>query len=124
VGRCAVSVEHASDSFCERIPFAWVVIYAMDYVGIDAKQVGILTTIEMLTATLCIIPASHFADKWARTVRLRHLHHVHSLVALWVSSSFALVMLAFAIRGLKEFEPPRARRSLVTIATRSDAAND
>ena len=52
--------------FCERIPFAWVVIYAMDYVGTDAKQVGLLTTIEMLAATLCIIPASHFADKYGR----------------------------------------------------------
>src|SRR5450432_787837 len=50
--------------FCERIPFAWVVIYAMDYIGIDAKQVGLLVTIEVLTATLCIIPASHFADKY------------------------------------------------------------
>src|SRR6478735_1485617 len=30
--------------FCERIPFAWVVIYAMDYVGVNAKEVGILTS--------------------------------------------------------------------------------
>jgi len=91
--------------FCERIPFAWVVIYAMDYVGIDAKQVGILTTIEMLTATLCIIPASHFADKYGREpfVFVTFIMFTLFPVALWVSSSFALLMLAFAIRGLKEF---------------------
>src|SRR5438309_10573522 len=52
--------------FCERIPFAWVVIFAMDYVGATAKQVGLLTTIEMLTAAICIIPASHYADKYGR----------------------------------------------------------
>ena len=52
--------------FCERIPFAWVVIYAMDNIGVSAKQIGILTTVEMLAATLCIIPASHFADKHGR----------------------------------------------------------
>ena len=91
--------------FCERIPFAWVVIYAMDYVGIDAKQVGILTTIEMLTATLCIIPASHFADRYGREpfVFVTFIMFTLFPMALWFSTSFALLMLAFAIRGLKEF---------------------
>ena len=64
--------------FCERIPYAWVVIYAMDDIGVSAKQVGILTTVEMLAATLCIIPASHFADKHGREpfilVTFRFLH--------------------------------------------------
>src|SRR5205814_6208469 len=52
--------------FCERLPYAWVVIFAMDYIGVSAKQVGMLTTVEMLAATLCIIPASHFADRHGR----------------------------------------------------------
>src|SRR5207237_1246478 len=52
--------------FCERIPFAWVVIFAMDYAGASGEQVGLLTTIEVLVATLCIIPSSHFADKQQR----------------------------------------------------------
>src|SRR5262249_34847328 len=52
--------------FCERIPYAWVVIFAMDYIGMSGQQVGVLTAIEMLTATLCIIPTSHFADKFRR----------------------------------------------------------
>src|SRR5499425_190596 len=46
--------------FCERIPYAWVVIFAMDYIGVSGRKVGVLTTIEMLSATLCIIPASHY----------------------------------------------------------------
>src|ERR1700682_3244950 len=37
--------------FCERIPYAWVVIFAMDYIGVTGKQVGILTSVEMLAAT-------------------------------------------------------------------------
>src|SRR3982075_1956414 len=52
--------------FCERIPYAWAVIFAMDYIGMSAKQVGVLTMIEVLMASLCIIPASHFADKYRR----------------------------------------------------------
>ena len=91
--------------FCERIPFAWVVIYAMDYVGTDAKQIGLLTTVEMLTATLCIIPASHFADKYGREpfVFVTFIMFTLFPVALWISGSFAMLALAFAIRGLKEF---------------------
>src|SRR5881409_3673058 len=49
--------------FCERVPYAWVVIFAMDYIGVSGRQVGILTAIEMLAATICIIPASHYADR-------------------------------------------------------------
>lgn len=91
--------------FCERIPFAWVVIYAMDDVGADAKQVGLLVTIEVLAATLCIIPASHFADKYGREpfVFVTFIMFTLFPIALWFSGSFALLALAFAIRGLKEF---------------------
>jgi len=96
--------------FCERLPFAWVVIYAMDYVGADAKQVGLLITIEVLTATLCIIPVSHFADKYGREPFVLVTFMMFSLfpIALWLSGNFALLAVAFAIRGLKEFgDTPR-----------------
>lgn len=91
--------------FCERIPFAWVVIYAMDHIGVSAKQFGILTTVEMLTATLCIIPASHFADKNRREPFILATFVFFTLfpLALWISGSFAMLLVAFAIRGLKEF---------------------
>src|ERR1700720_1206779 len=52
--------------FCERIPYPWVIIFAMDYIGMSAKEVGVLTVIEVLVASLCIIPASHYADKTQR----------------------------------------------------------
>jgi MFS family permease len=91
--------------FCERIPYAWVVIYAMDQIGVSAKQVGILTTVEVLVATVCIIPASHFADKYGREPFILATFAFFTLfpLALWISGSFALLVLAFAIRGLKEF---------------------
>jgi MFS family permease len=91
--------------FCERIPFAWVVIYAMDYVGVNAKEVGILTSVEVIVASLCIIPASHFADKHGREPFVLATFGFFTLfpVALWFSGSFAMLVVAFAIRGLKEF---------------------
>jgi MFS family permease len=91
--------------FCERIPFAWVVIYAMDYVGVNAKEVGILTSVEVIVASVCIIPASHFADKHGREPFVLATFGFFTLfpLALWLSNSFMLLVVAFAIRGLKEF---------------------
>src|SRR5436309_292879 len=91
--------------FCERIPFAWVVIYAMDYVGVNAKEIGILTTIEVVVASACIIPVSHFADKHGREPFVLATFGFFTLfpVALWLSGSFAMLVVAFSIRGLKAF---------------------
>ncbi len=91
--------------FCERIPYAWVVIFAMDYIGVSAKQVGVLTTVEMLAATLCIIPASHFADRHGREpfVIVTFIMFTLFPISLLVSRSFSTLVIAFMIRGFKEF---------------------
>lgn len=91
--------------FCERIPYAWVVIFAMDYIGVSAKEVGVLTTVEMLTAVLCIIPASHYADRYGREpfVIVTFIMFTLFPISLLVSRSFFALLVAFAIRGFKEF---------------------
>ena len=91
--------------FCERIPYAWVVIFAMDYIGMSGEQVGVLTAIEMLTATLCIIPSSHFADKHRREPFVIATFVMFTLfpISLLMSRSFSALVIAFTIRGLKEF---------------------
>jgi MFS family permease len=91
--------------FCERIPYTWVVIFAMDYIGVSAKQIGVLTTVEMLAATLCIIPASHFADRHGREpfVIVTFIMFTLFPISLLVSRSFSALVIAFMIRGFKEF---------------------
>ena len=91
--------------FCERIPYAWVVIFAMDYLGMSGKQVGVLTSVEMMAAILCIIPAAHYADKYGRErfVIVTFIMFTLFPLALLVSRSFVALMIAFMIRGFKEF---------------------
>jgi MFS family permease len=91
--------------FCERIPYAWVVIFAMDYIGVSAKEIGILTSVEMLAAILCIIPASHYADRYGREpfVIVTFIMFTLFPISLLVSRSFSALLIAFAIRGFKEF---------------------
>jgi len=91
--------------FCERIPYAWAIIFAMDYIGMDAKEVGVLTVIEVLVASLCIIPASHFADRTQREpfVLVTFIMFTLFPISLMLSRNFGMLAVAFAIRGLKEF---------------------
>src|SRR5881397_317013 len=91
--------------FCERVPYAWVVIFAMDYIGVSGRQVGILTAIEMLASMLCIIPAAHYADRYRREPFVIVTFVMFTLfpISLLMARSFPALVIAFSIRGLKEF---------------------
>ena len=100
--------------FCERIPYAWAVIYAMDSAGMTATQVGVLTAIEVATSVLCLIPAAYLADKYGREpfVIATFVFFTAFPLALLAAHDFAWLSLAFATRGLKEFGEP-ARKALI-----------
>ncbi|MDB6065178.1 MAG: hypothetical protein JWR26_1386 [Pedosphaera sp.] len=100
--------------FCERIPFVWVILWAMNHGRINAQQWGILVTIEMVTAMLCYIPVAHLADKYGRrpfVLMTFVFFTLFPLTLIW-ANSFGWLALAFAVRGLKEFGEP-ARKALI-----------
>jgi MFS family permease len=100
--------------FCERIPYAWVVIYAMDRVGVSGAQFGILTALEMLVAIACFIPVAHLADRHGKEPFVIATFAFFTLFPLMLlaADSFRLLLLAFVVRGLKEFGDP-ARKALI-----------
>jgi MFS family permease len=100
--------------FCERIPFAFVLLWAMNYVGISAAQYGSLVAIEMLAAMLCYIPVAHLADKHGRRpfVLATMVFFTCFPLTLLCATSFGWLALAFVVRGLKEFGEP-ARKALI-----------
>lgn len=99
---------------CERVPYAWVVIYVMDRLGLTATQVGVLIAIEMTAAIACYVPASYLADRFGKEPFVIATFVFFTLfpLSLLVASSFGLLMVAFALRGLKEFGEP-SRKSLI-----------
>jgi len=100
--------------FCERIPYAFVVLWAVNHAKVSAQEFGWLVTIEMVTAMLCYIPVAHLADKYGRRPFVLATFVFFTLfpLALCVATSFPLLAFAFAIRGLKEFGEP-ARKALI-----------
>jgi MFS family permease len=100
--------------FCERIPYAFVILWAMNYGGLNAQQFGILIACEMITAMFCYIPVAHLADKYGRRpfVLVTFVFFTLFPVTLFWAKSFGWLALAFVVRGLKEFGEP-ARKALI-----------
>lgn len=100
--------------FCERIPYAFVILWAMNYGGVTAQQFGYLVSLEMLAAMLCYIPVAHLADKYGRRpfVLITFIFFALFPVSLRFAHNFAWLALAFVVRGLKEFGEP-ARKALI-----------
>jgi len=100
--------------FCERIPYAFVILWAINHGGVSAQQFGVLVTIEMVTAMLCYIPVAHLADKYGRRPFVLATFGFFTLfpVSLLWAHNFGWLAVAFAVRGLKEFGEP-ARKALI-----------
>lgn len=100
--------------FCERLPYAFVILWAMNHGGVSAKQYGSLVAIEMVTAMLCYIPVAHLADRHGQrpfVLATFGFFTLFPICLLW-ADSFGWLALAFAVRGLKEFGEP-ARKALI-----------
>ena len=100
--------------FCERIPYAFVILWAMDSGHVSAQQFGFLVTFEMVTAMFCYIPVAHLADKFGRRpfVLVTFVFFTLFPLTLLRAHDFKWLALAFVVRGLKEFGEP-ARKALI-----------
>jgi MFS family permease len=100
--------------FCERLPFAFVILWAMNHGGMNAREYGQLVAIEMVTAMVCYIPVAHLADKYGQRPFVLATFGFFTLfpVSLLWADTFRGLAVAFAIRGLKEFGEP-ARKALI-----------
>lgn len=100
--------------FCERLPYAFVVLWAIDHGRVTPQQYGWLVTIEMITAMLCYIPVAHLADKHGQRpfVLATFLFFTAFPLTLLFANNLQLLALAFFVRGLKEFGEP-ARKALI-----------
>ncbi len=102
--------------FCEQIPYAFVVVWCMKIISepVTAMQFGWLTTIEMATAVLVYIPVAYLADRSTKKPFVVITFFFFSLfpLILLFSQSLEWLILAFILRGLKEFGEP-TRKALI-----------
>jgi len=116
--------------FCEQIPYAYVVLWCMNEVAgyttarVSGAQFGILTTVEMVVAVVCYIPVAWLAGKGAKKpfVVITFINFtLFPLVLLFCRSFWPLVM-AFGLRGLKEFGEPTRKSLILDLAPENEKA--
>jgi len=104
--------------FAEQIPYAFVVLWVMNIQNFSAIQFSLLTMVEMLVALLIYIPVAYLSET---------IHHKYLIVITFIffsifpivllySTNFNLLIIAFIIRGLKEFGEPTRKALIVRLA--------
>jgi MFS family permease len=104
--------------FCEQIPYAFVVIWCVTVNGITPLQFGVLTTVEMVTAMLIYIPVAYLADKNTKKPFVAATFGFFTLfpLVLLFSRSFWVLVIAFVVRGMKEFGEPTRKALIMDLA--------
>ena len=106
--------------FCEQIPYAFVVVWCMKTITepVSALSFGVLTGIEMITAMLVYIPVAYLADKTTKKPFVVITFGFFSIfpVVLLFCQSFKWLVLAFILRGLKEFGEPTRKALIMDLA--------
>ncbi len=109
--------------FCEQIPYAFVVVWSMKVISapVTAFQFGILTSIEMATAMLIYIPVAYLADRSTKKpfVVITFAFFTLFPLVLLFCPSFGWLVVAFVLRGLKEFGEPTRKALIMDLAPES-----
>ena len=99
---------------CEGMVDVFLVLYATNVIGIRAPQFGILVAVQALTAMAAQIPAGRFADSMGRKPFVVATFVFFALfpIAVVLSRSFAALIVAFMVGGLREVGEP-ARKAMI-----------
>ena len=112
--------------FCEQITHAFVVVWCMKTIAapVSAVQFGVLTTIEMATAVLIYIPVAYLADRGRKKpfVIITFILFTCFPLVLMLAESFEWLVLAFVVRGLKEFGEPTRKALIVDLSPEASKA--
>lgn len=106
--------------FCEQIPYAFVVIWCMKVISapVSAIQFGVLTSIEMATAAFIYIPVAFLADRGTKKPFVLATFVFFTLfpLVLLYSRSLEWLILAFVLRGFKEFGEPTRKAMIMDLS--------
>ena len=103
---------------CESLVDVFVVLYATRVVGITAPQFGALVSIQMVASMVVYVPAAVLARRTGRKPLVVATFVAFALfpLAIIAASTFAGLVLAFVVGGLRETGEPARKASIVDLA--------
>jgi MFS family permease len=110
--------------FSEQIPYAFMAIWVIKNHGLSPVTFGLLTTIEMVTAMLIYIPVAYLADRGTKKPYVTITFAFFTLFPLvfLFANNFWMFVVAFIIRGLKEFGEPTRKALIMDLAPEGQKA--
>jgi MFS family permease len=99
---------------CEGLVDVFLVLYALNVVGIGAPSFGVLVAIQALTTIVVQIPAARLAGRFGKKPFVTATFVAFALfpLAVVLSHSFVGLVAAFVIGGIRELGEP-ARKALI-----------
>ncbi len=99
---------------CDALVDVFLVLYALNVIGISAPRFGVLIAVQMATTIVVSIPASRIADRTGRKpfVIATFLCFAVFPVAVALAGSFPALVAAFVVGGLREIGEP-ARKAFI-----------
>ena len=106
---------------CDAMVDVFLVLYAVNVVGISTPVFGSLIGVQMATVILCSFPAAHLADRFGRKpfVIATFVAFASFPLAVVAAHSVAGLAAAFVVGGLREIGEP-ARKALILDLVRPD----
>ena len=103
---------------CEGMTGVITILYVTNVQRFTIKQYGTLIAIQMITSILVYIPAGKIADRVGRKpfVIVTFLCFALFPLAIIAASSFAWIVLAFVVGGLREIGEPARKAMIVDFA--------
>ena len=114
----------ASDVFirtCEAMVDVFLVLYAVNVVGVSPAQFGILVAVQAAAAMAVYLPAARIAARTGKKPFVTATFAAFALfpLAVVVAKGFAMLLVAFTIGGLREIGEPARKALIVDLAAPS-----
>lgn len=103
---------------CEGLPDVLIILYVTNVIGVSIARYGVLVAIQLSASILVYVPAAKLADRIGRKPFVIATFVCFALfpVAIVLSSSFASLVVAFIIGGLREIGEPSRKAMIVDFA--------
>ena len=103
---------------CESLVDVFVVLYATRVIGTTAPQFGALVSIQMIASMVVYLPAAALAQRIGRKPLVVATFVAFALfpLAIIAANTFAGLVVAFVVGGLRETGEPARKASIVDLA--------
>ena len=103
---------------CEGLPDVFLIVWAIEVVHVSPAQFGVLMSVLMATAIASYVPAATLAGRAEKKpfVLMTYVFFTAFPLAVLASASFAHLLAAYAIGGLREIGEPARKALIVDLA--------